>query len=97
MLNYKSVIRSQISYCSLVWMLCSRHTNNMITYIQKPYICPRVGYERHFKPFQVNVPILYPQKTTESQRVFRGYKMRILDRNRLIVYNSTEAAVGRCL
>ena len=37
-------------------------------------------------PFQANVPILYPLKTPENQRIsciFRGYKMRTLGRNKL--------------
>ena len=37
-------------------------------------------------PFQANVPILYPLKTPENQRlsgVFRGYKIETLARNGL--------------
>ena len=34
-LLFKSVMKSQFSYCPLVWMLCSRHANNLINKIQK--------------------------------------------------------------
>ena len=39
-----------------------------------------------FKPFLADVPILYPLKTPENQKVsnvFRGYKIGILSRNGL--------------
>ena len=29
-LNFNAIIKSQFSYCPLVWMFCSRQTNNMI-------------------------------------------------------------------
>ena len=44
--------------------------------------------EELINPFLANVPILYALKTPENQRfsgVFRGYKMRALDRNGLIM------------
>ena len=45
------------------------------------------GITRLINPFPTNVPILYPLKTPENQRlsrVFRGYKIGTLAKNGLI-------------
>ena len=34
-LLYKSIIKSQFNYCPLVWMYCSRQSNNLIIRVHK--------------------------------------------------------------
>ena len=34
-LLFKSVVKSQFSYCPIVWMFCSRNANNVINKIQE--------------------------------------------------------------
>ena len=34
-LLFKNMVKSQFSYCPLVWMFCSRNTNNLINKIQE--------------------------------------------------------------
>ena len=42
-LLYKSTIKSQFNYCPLVWMFCSRQSNNLINKIHEPSL--RISYK----------------------------------------------------
>ena len=42
-LLYKSMIKSQFNYCSLVWMFCSRQSNNLINKIHERSL--RISYK----------------------------------------------------
>ena len=42
-LLYKSTIKSQFNYCPLVWMFCSRQSNNLINRIHKR--SPTISYK----------------------------------------------------
>ena len=39
LLLINSVVKSQFSYCPLIWIFTSRYLNNALNSIQKPYVC----------------------------------------------------------
>ena len=49
-LLYKSMIKSQIIYCPLVWMFCSRQSNNLINKVHERSL--RLTYRDETKDFQ---------------------------------------------
>ena len=48
-----SVIKSQFSYCPLIWMFCSRFLNNSLNHIHKRAL--RLIYDDHTRSFQDKV------------------------------------------
>ena len=49
-LLYKSMIKSQFNYCPLVWMFCSRQSNNLINEVHERSL--RLTYRNETKDFQ---------------------------------------------
>ena len=49
-LLYKSMIKSQFNYCPLVWMFCSRQSNNLINKVHERGL--RLTYRDETKDFQ---------------------------------------------
>ena len=49
-LLYKSVIKSQFNYCPLVWVFCSRQSNNLINKVHERGL--RLTYRDETKDFQ---------------------------------------------
>ena len=49
-LLYKSMIKSQFNYCLLVWMFCSRQSNNLINKVHERGL--RLTYRDETKDFQ---------------------------------------------
>ena len=47
---FNALIKSQFSYCPLVWMFCSRQTNNMINKIHERAL--RIVLNDHFSDFE---------------------------------------------
>ena len=67
-LLYKSMIKSQFNYCPLVWMFCSRQSNNLINKVHERGL--RLTYRDETKDFQ---QILREQnKLTIHQRICKS-------------------------
>ena len=47
---YKSMIKSQLSYCPLVWVFCSRQSNNLINKIHEQFL--RINYKDQKASYQ---------------------------------------------
>ena len=81
--HLKTLKKNSKSYPSCHWYLASQNTLTRSSWKAtggKPRVIDTFEYEGQmlfFKPFQANVPILHPLKTSGNQSfsVFSGYKM----------------------